>query len=127
MAKTFADEIYRAVKGHEFTSDPQTNRRLLGELVSVINITKCTLRELDTDHPGTSFHLQYLLQEEDGVNFGMCPFYKEWYSGRGRQTRCRFNEGPVQVYCSAERAKCARPAEYDANISMPMKVLKPRR
>ena len=98
----------------------------MNELVSEINITKSSLRELDIDNPGASFHLQYLLQE-DGVNFGLCPFYKEWYNRHGRQSRCRFNEGPVQVYCGAEHAKCAHPSEYGAHIENPESVLMPRR
>src|SRR3989338_2885138 len=126
VTKTFANEIYMSLRGQKFTGDPKANVRILNGLVSALNITKCTLRELDIDHPGASFHLQYLFQE-GGVEFGLCPFYKQWYSGSGRQSRCRFNEGPVQVYCGAERRECSHPSEYDANISMPMKVLKPRR
>lgn len=123
-----ADEILQRLKEtgfiERFTSDPMQNVRILDGALAEINLTKCTLAEFDQGYPGGALFLGYLIQQE-GVNFGLCPFYRMWVGGRGARNSCYFNEGKdnQRVYCGASRRKCSNPVEYDAHIEEKLRKL----
>lgn len=118
MVKRLSDEIFRNIRGdstYKRIDDIQSIPERI-EVISMslteLNITKSTLSDVETSETGTSSHLLYLLQEDSGIDLGLCPYYKLWYNRIGEQRRCRFNEGPVQVYCFGKIEKCENEKEY---------------
>lgn len=110
--KTKVDEIYSELKGRlrcgvlVFTDNPAQNFQILDKNVQTVNIAKCGLEDIEKEYPGASTYLTYLLQSEKHVPFGLCEEFKMWYSLKGRQARCKQNQGPTQVHCNGLPRNC---------------------
>ncbi|MBI3190779.1 hypothetical protein HYZ41_03685 [archaeon] len=118
MVSNKTDYIFREINsrglGKTIISKPTIPERIdtLNYVVMEMNITKCSLSDLDIDRPGSVHHLVFLIQDMYKVDMGICPFYKMWYNKNGQQNRCRFNKGPVQVDCSGYKNMCEHKQEY---------------
>ncbi|HIG97755.1 MAG TPA: hypothetical protein HA230_05435 [Candidatus Aenigmarchaeota archaeon] len=118
MAFRIADEIFRALRGYKLKDElealptPAERVRAINDLLMNVNITKCTMADLDRDSPGTSSHIVFRIQEEYEIDMGFCAFYKMWYNARGQQERCYFNAGPVQMSCGGDVRGCQRRERY---------------
>ncbi len=130
MARTFGDIIFKELNKinakDEFrkADSLEKRERLLEQFAGSLNITKSSLSDLDAQYPNTSLYLSYLIQNEYGVDMGICPFFKIWNNSYGGQYRCEFNHGPKQVYCHASRNACENKASYEKNIETKMTEMK---
>ncbi|MBN1175746.1 hypothetical protein JXA48_03810 [Candidatus Woesearchaeota archaeon] len=96
----------------KFTDNPNENNRVLEALIESSSRTKCTLQDIDIEHPNTSHHLMYLLQTKKGIPFGICDKYRTWKSyASGWQRGCAFDKGKgerIQVNCYGSQDRCER-------------------
>jgi len=117
MVKVFVDAIYREFKirgaKERFTNKEKSEYlKILDDILIEMNITKCHVRDLDNEFPGSSSYLIYLLQANEGIDFGLCQYYKTWFNEKGMQRRCQFNKGPIQVNCYGKITKCENMKKY---------------
>jgi len=119
MVDTLIDEVYREISHgmlHKFDGAYNINDKMavLNLILGQLNITKCTIMDLEMQQTGASTYLIYLLQTDGSIDFDICPHFKMWYNRRGKQTRCRFNTGPIQVRCYGQVPNCENKEAYDA-------------
>ena len=118
MTKTTIDSIYKEIKIRvllEKFSGSNSVKESLGILNNILmnmNVTKCSLSDLESENPHASLYLTFLLQSEDGIYFDLCEHFKMWYNRNGEQKRCRFNTGPIQVACYASLDRCENFKKY---------------
>ena len=112
MVQTTAAYIYQEIKAKGFVCElkgtPRENLERLESIVVDLNITKKNLSELDMDEPKTTQHLCYLLQQNEGINFGLCHEFKMWKNSEGWQYGCQRDKGKgkrIQVYCDGQICK----------------------
>ncbi|MBU0460886.1 MAG: hypothetical protein KJ771_08845 [Nanoarchaeota archaeon] len=125
MVFTYGNVLYNELKIRGFIRDfsvkgpPIKNVRLLDDILSEMNITKCTIRDVERNYSGTILHLEYLLQSQHDINFCVCDFFKIWKNKQGWQYGCWFDKGKnrrIQVYCYGSLSKCERAEEYESKI-----------
>jgi len=122
MVKTLANEIFKEMKLRQLMDtfkreDKNGNKSILEGHLIEINITKCSMSDLDINEPGELHYLQYLLQSEGGINFGICEFYKVWKNKEGWQYGCYFDKGKgkrIQVGCDGFQNQCVRTEDLSA-------------
>ena len=86
--KTFADILYAELGEKDFlrfTGDSANNYQILEQIVSELNTSKCTLKEVEIEHEGTGHYLAYLLQKNKNINCNLCENYKTWMNHNGWQ------------------------------------------
>ncbi|MCA9495896.1 MAG: hypothetical protein KC589_03055 [Nanoarchaeota archaeon] len=122
MVQTLANTILKEMELRGITKDfyqknnPKENTITLAHHISEMNITKCSLAELDRNDPGVLKHLVYLLQSEYNIKFDICEYYKIWKNRDGWQYGCFFDKGKgkrIQVSCEGKEYKCVRPEELN--------------
>jgi hypothetical protein len=127
MVQTYGNILYQEFKIRGFISEfsikspPASNVRMLDDILSDMNITKCTIRDVETSNPGAILHLEYLLQSQHNINFGLCDFFKVWRNKEGWQYGCMFDKGKnkrIQVYCYGSVFKCERVDEYKSKVGV---------
>jgi hypothetical protein len=73
MVFTYGNVLYNELKIRGFIRDfsvkepPIKNVRLLDDILSEMNITKCTIRDVERNYPSTILHLEYLLQFQHDI------------------------------------------------------------
>jgi hypothetical protein len=111
MVVTFIDKVYKELKKYgvldllKEASDIGERIKKLNEILINWNVTKCQLFELDFFQDYGSLYLEFLLQNESGINFGICENFKMWYNRQGVQMRCK-NLKNKQVMCFGNKNKC---------------------
>ena len=127
ITKSFADIVFAELSGRGLTLFPfegsvAENSAVLEDLLAELNITKCTLQDIDSEYPGATLHLRYLLQTKGGINFGLCEHLKMWQNKEGWQYRCFFDQGTrrsIPVNCLGSYAVCEREEQrlsYEAKL-----------
>ncbi|MFA4942494.1 MAG: hypothetical protein WC564_02545 [Patescibacteria group bacterium] len=114
--KTKTDLVYQDLKLRllaemlTFTNNPTENFKILDKELSTVNLTKCSLHDLEMEIPGSFTYLIYLLQTNHKVNFGVCPKLKVWFNQAGLQNRCQHEDRLMMAHCFGVMDHCSIPA-----------------
>jgi hypothetical protein len=122
MVTNYGDDIYREIKKGGLLSFFGQNRTDIENvatlddlLASKVNITKCTMSDVEMGYHGSILYLEYLLQVRDDVDFGICELFKVWMNRAGWQYGCRLDKGKnrrIQTFCYGHLARCQRKEGY---------------
>lgn len=122
MVQTYSSVLYKELKIRglfKFFSSknsPIENYRVLENLLLELNVSKSSCKDIERDSPGAVLHLEYLMQKDESIKFGICDFFKVWMNQRGWQYGCRFDKGKgrrIQVSCYGNLKNCERRTEYN--------------
>ena len=122
MVQTYGEFLYKELKIRGLTesfstkNSPIDNIKILNDILVDMNVTKNTICGVEMEHPGSILYLQYLLQLNHGINFGICEFFKVWKNREGWQYRCRLDKGKnrrIQVRCQGSLSRCEKKKEYN--------------
>jgi len=117
MGKTYADIIYHEIKIRGLVrlfkpgASQIENKGTLDDILNEMNVTKCSIKDVEMESPGSALYLTYLLQKDKGINFGICEFFKMWNKESGWQYGCKMDQGRgsrIQVNCHARVHRCER-------------------
>lgn len=115
MVKTYADFLFAEINTRGligfFVDDSLQNKLILDNILSEMNITKCTLKDVEIQESGTTLLLEYLLQSEKKIPFGICSSFKMWRNSKGYQYGCVLDKGAgkhIQIRCLGSKNLCNR-------------------
>ncbi len=117
MARTVIDDFFKYMKKNEEfmkilkskKSVEERKKFLYDELEKFLksyNLSKSGVGEFVFQNMNVFLYTQYLFQNKENVNFGICEYFKMWYNKRGEQRRCKLKKGYHQINCFGDLKKC---------------------